>query len=415
MHWWDKFDQFLTRKRLFYAWIAGGAFYLAWLVSVLLGAGNMDLAGQVAGTDYVQFYAAGKTLLERGEAFLYDFNVQREIEEAVAGQGLEGFHAFIAPPFATWLFVPLAILPYGWSYAAFCLSMLLVLWLSMRLLDNNFHPISFIWALSWFPVFANFSFGQNGIVSLFILGLTYALWVKGKHFYSGIIFSLMLYKPQLATGVILLWLLDYSRSWKSLAGLAVGATGLAGLSYAFMPQATQDYLVVVQKILPTIDDWEGFPHWHSYTLRTFFFLISRNGTLSSMAALLITAFAIFIFIKFWRINRSDLSLIFAAAVCLTILAAPHALVYDWTILLLPAIVLWNQHPQMRSFWKVNYSLTWAATYVSSVLTVLQLKFLPLAIQISVPVLFIVLFYLHRAIVDTDFKTLLIPAPVNSDQ
>lgn len=395
MPFWNKLDQFLTRKRLLYAWIAGGAFYLAWLVSVLLGPGNMDLAGQLVGTDYVQFYAAGKTLVEKGQAYLYDFNVQREIEEVVAGQELEGFHAFITPPFAAWLFAPLAILPYGLSYAAFCLFMLLLLWLSLRLLDNHFRPISIIWALSWFPVFANFSFGQNGIVSLFILCLTYALWARGKHLYSGIVFSLMLYKPQLATGVILLWLLDYRRSWKSLAGFAVGAASLAGLSYVFMPQATQDYLVVVQKILPTIDDWEGFPHWHSYTLRTFFFLISRNGTLSSLAALSISTAAVFYFIKLWKINRDEPALMFAAAVCLTIFAAPHALVYDWTILLLPAIVLWNEHPQMRKFWKVIYSLVWIATYVSSVLTIMQLRLLPIAIQISVPVFFLVLFYTYR--------------------
>ncbi len=406
MSWWTRIDNLLTPKRLSYSWIAGGAFYLAWLVSILLGPGNMDLANQVVGTDYVQFYAAGKTILERGEADLYDFNVQREIEETVAGQELEGFHAFITPPFVVWLYTPLSILPYSWSYFAFCLFSLALLWLSLRILNKDFSIKSLVWVLTWFPVFANFSFGQNGILSLFILCLTYALSVRRNYFLSGIVFSLMLYKPQLAFGVVFLWILDYRRSWKSLAGFLLGCLGLVGISYLFMPQATQNYLFVIQKILPSIDDWQGFPHWHSYTLRTFFFLISRNSMLTNLLTMALTIFVAIIFIKLWRLERDNLSLMFPAAICLTIFTAPHALVYDWTILLLPAIVYWNQHPQMRRFWKIIFSLVWIAAYVSSVLTMLQLRLLPFAVQISVLALFIVLYYMYRVFAKKDFDPLL---------
>jgi hypothetical protein len=73
MPWWTTFDRRLYPNRLAYAWLAGGALWFGWFLSLLHGAGKFDLAGQVVGTDYVQFYAADSTV-QRGEgARLYDF------------------------------------------------------------------------------------------------------------------------------------------------------------------------------------------------------------------------------------------------------------------------------------------------------------------------------------------------------
>ena len=74
MPWWTTIDRRLNPDRMAYALLAGGVLWFAWFLSLLLGAGKFDLAGQVVGTDYVTFYAAGSTL-QRGEgARLYDFD-----------------------------------------------------------------------------------------------------------------------------------------------------------------------------------------------------------------------------------------------------------------------------------------------------------------------------------------------------
>ena len=116
MTWWMKLDRILTSRRLTYAWIAGGVLWFAWLINCLLGPGNMDLAGKVVGTDYLQFYTAGVTLRQGQSANLYNFAYQRQLEQTIAGPALTSFHAFITPPFLAWLFVPFTFLPYIWSF-----------------------------------------------------------------------------------------------------------------------------------------------------------------------------------------------------------------------------------------------------------------------------------------------------------
>ena len=98
MPWWSTFDRRLNPTRLSYAWLAGSALWIGWFLSLLLGAGKFDLAGQVAGTDYVQFYAAGSTL-QRGEgAHLYDFEYQKKLEQDIVGKTFGGWHVFTTPP-----------------------------------------------------------------------------------------------------------------------------------------------------------------------------------------------------------------------------------------------------------------------------------------------------------------------------
>ncbi len=109
--------RWLTPRRLSYAWLAGGVLWLAWLGSVLLGPGNLDLAGQPVGTDFLEFYAAGATLLRGESARLYDRDYQARLQQEIIGPGLRAYYAFITPPFFAALFVPLALLPYGLAFA----------------------------------------------------------------------------------------------------------------------------------------------------------------------------------------------------------------------------------------------------------------------------------------------------------
>ena len=127
-------QRFLTPRRLNYAWIAGAVLWLAWLLSIVLGPGNVDLAGQVVGTDYLQFYTAGYTLRSGESARLYDMAYQARLEQELIGPELRAYHAFITPPFLAWLFVPFASLPYGVSFALWSLLGLAGLGLSLHLL-----------------------------------------------------------------------------------------------------------------------------------------------------------------------------------------------------------------------------------------------------------------------------------------
>jgi hypothetical protein len=56
-----------------YTFITGGVLWFAWMISVLFGPANLDLVGQVFGTDYLQFYSAGVTLRQGQSTTLYNF------------------------------------------------------------------------------------------------------------------------------------------------------------------------------------------------------------------------------------------------------------------------------------------------------------------------------------------------------
>jgi hypothetical protein len=399
MPWWSTFDRGLNSTRLSYAWLAGGALWFSWLLSLLLGAGKFDLAGQVAGTDYVQFYAAGSTLQKGEGARLYDFEYQKKLEQDIVGKTFGGHHAFITPPFFAWVFVPLSLLPYMWSFAIWSLLGLVCLFLSLHWIDAAQPWRWFGWALVWFPVFASISFGQNSLLSLGILSLTYFLWCRDRRFLAGLACSLVLYKPQLVLGVGFLWLLEWRRDWQALAGLAVGGALLAGLSFGLLPESSRLYMEISRNVLPGMARQEGFPFWHAHTPRAFWLLLMPGiPALSEALALVSTVVGMVVFLLFWRRLRNEPALLFAAAICLTLWITPHAMIYDWTILLIPAILFWERRPDRRGLWKVLFALIWVATLLSGPFTLAQSKMLPFAVQVSIPVLTFALYNAYRNLV-----------------
>jgi len=399
MPWWSTFDRQLNSTRLAYAWLTGSALWFAWFLSLLLGVGKFDLAGQMVGNDYVQFYAAGSTL-QRGEGVrLYDFEYQKKLEQNIVGKTFDGYRAFITPPFFAWVFVPLSLIPYTLSFATWSFLGLACLWLSLHWIGAAQPRRWFGWALTWFPVFASISFGQNSLLSLGILSLTYFLWCRDRHLLAGLVCSLVLYKPQLALGVGFLWLLNWRRDWKALAGLAVGGTLLAGLSFGLLPESSRLYMELSRKWLPGIARQEGFPLWHAHTPRAFWLLLMPGiSALSEALALLSAGAGIVVFIFFRRKMRGEPALLFAGAICLTLWITPHAMIYDWSILLIPAVLVWEKRPDGRGLWKVLFALIWAATFLSGPLTRAQMKILPFAVQVSLPILLFALYNAYRNLV-----------------
>jgi alpha-1,2-mannosyltransferase len=383
---------------MIYPWITGGVLWVTWLFSILLGPGKMDLAGQVIGTDFLQFYASGTTVLHGNGEYLYDFSYQSQLEQAIAGPELTSFHAFITPPFLAWLFVPFSVVPYVPSFILWSMLGLIFLFVSFKLLSTEKLTKSFLWSLTWFPIFAAISFGQNSLMSLFLFSLTYWLWRKDKLLAAGLVSSLLLFKPQMILGIGILWLFDFRKNWKTLLGLSVGGVTLVAVSFWLMPVASKAYFELARDFLPRLISSEQFPIWHLHSLRGFWLLLlPGHVSLAESISLILSIAGIVTFFYFWRKNRNEPATLFAAAICLTIWISPHAMIYDWSILLIPAVLLWQRHSEKRNLWKPLFASIWIATFISGPFTYIQLKFLPIAIQISIPVLFLVYFVTYQYI------------------
>ena len=389
-------------RRLAYAWVVGAALWGGWLLSVGLGSGGVDLAGQVIGTDYLQGYTAGVTLRLGEGARLYDFAYQSALQQAIIGPRLQDFHAFITPPFLAWLFVPLSAFPYPLSFALWSLIGLLCLGASLRLLAAPHAARVFAWSLTWFAVFSALTFGQNSLLSLALLSLTYGLWRKGRLWLAGLAASLLLYKPQLLVGVGLLWLWQWRRDGRALLGLAAGGAVLLGLSLWQLPAASRAYVGLSRTLLPHLTEWAEFPTWHLHTLRGFWHLLwPRNLALADALWLVGSALGVAGCVHLWRRGREQPALLFAAATVLTLWVAPHGMIYDWTLLLLPAVLLWQHQPRLRPRLKVAFAAIWAVSLISGPLTFWQMQTLPLAVQISVPVGGMVVYSLYSALRDPE--------------
>ena len=209
--------------------------------------------------------------------------------------------------------------------------------------------------------------------------------------------GLLLYKPQLLLGISLLWLLVLPKSWRALAGLAVTSTTLIIGSFYLMPQAMYQYIFYTQKIASNLMRVEGFPIWNAHAVQSFWLGIFPNHlTLTQILYLICALAGIIYFIIFWR-STANKNLHFAAAICLTVWITPYIMIYDWVLLVIPGIIFWQECEQQRDQLKVLFAFLWVTMFFSTALTFAQWSLLGRAIQISIPALLVVFFYLFREI------------------
>jgi hypothetical protein len=384
-----KINFLLTPKRLKYPWLIGGALWAGWLLNILIGKGNTDLAGHLVGTDFVAFYTAGKIILMGRSPELYSLELAHTIQQQLYGGFSLNFNPYLNPPHYALLMAPFAWIPYPWAPLIWIALGLAGLRLSIKLLGAEHPTHTFFLALTWLPVFYAASFGQNAFLSLLIFSLTYFLWKRNHHLFAGLIFSLLFYKPQFLIGVGLFWLLDWRRNWKALLGLGIGCLIQIFINFWLLPGATQAYLSYALKINSNLMSVEGFPMWNAFSVQAFWLaLLPGCKGLAQALYFLCALFFLYFFLKFLKKNRNHQAVMFSAAVAWLVLTIPYIMVYDWTLLLVPAILLWENAQHLRPQWRASYAFLWVITFISSVLTFAMLHFLPFAIQISIPALFL---------------------------
>jgi hypothetical protein len=91
-------------------------------------------------------------------------------------------------------------------------------------------------------------------------------------------------------------------------------------------------------------------------------------------------------LRFWRRHGGDRSLMFAAAMFVTLWASPHTMTYEWGLAVIPALLLWDRRPDLRQTWLPLFAVAWAVLFISTPLTKAQLTLTGFAIQLSVPIM-----------------------------
>jgi hypothetical protein len=376
----------ILEPRLRYAWIFGAATWCSWLATLAVNGSLAVPDGLLFGLDYLAFYTAGLVVRQGDSARLYDAAFLHELQRELVG--IEGVMPFLNPPFFAYLFVPLALVPFAISLCVWTAASFAGLWLSFRALGAPRPLVALNWSLCFLPVFATIKNGQNSILTLVLFCLTYRLLRSHRPFAAGFVAGCLVYKPQLLLGLGVLWALEWRRYWRAIVGLALAGSLWAGLCWIALPEASREYVHYSRTTLSNILDAPNSPARIHHTVRACGRLLFGNPALADAIHAVGAAVGIGGFVWLWRRQEGNLPVLFAASVLLLVWTTPYALIHDWTVLLIPAVLLYEHAPQLRSGWIVLHAAVFLASYVSMGLVRLQQHFLGLAVQISVPVLFL---------------------------
>jgi hypothetical protein len=295
--------------------------------------------------------------------------------------------AFRNPPFYALLYLPTAGLSYPASAWIWTAVSAVALGLGVRWLGGGWAATG--WALTGVPVFAAFNYGQNSLLSFAILAASYRLLSRDHRFAAGLVAGLLWFKPPLLLGLVIWGLLDLRKLWPAAVGVVVTGAVLTLGSYPLLPDAWRGFV----GSLPANAAFNNFDQWKVHTPRAFWGMLLPGVAGWPTVLWVVTAAAgVAAFVRVWRANRDDVPVLFGASTLLMLWVSPHALIYEWAVAVVPAVLWRHARPDLRGRWLVLFAAAWAVLFVSTDAGMVQnwvQKRLgvehPVIVQISIPV------------------------------
>lgn len=278
-------------------------------------------------TDFVNVYAAGRLALEGHPAWAYDWDLNKQVQVAVLGQGYRGHFAWHYPPPFLFVATALACLPYAVAYAAWPLISLVPFLMAMRAIVGR--SFGLLLAVGFPVVLTNVWIGQNGFLTAALVGGTLLL-MPVRPVLAGVCLGLLTYKPQY--GILFPLVLIATAQWRVFVSAAITALALAGASWlAFGAESWIGFMhglpLVEQAFLS-----EGRADWGK--LQSIFATVRYFGGSEQLAWLLqilLTAAVAVLLVALWR-SRTRYCLKAAALAAGALLATPYLFFYDVMVL-----------------------------------------------------------------------------------
>jgi len=386
--------------------------FVAWGISIAVGKGLTDIAGNVIGADFMHFYTAGKFYLTGRINQLYDIGAQAAFQKNLLAPILfNGVYYFIYPPFTTVLCAPFALGSYLTGLFLWWGVGLLALALSLFLLKRELSTLKghstgrlFLISFCFFPTIAWFLYGQNTALTLLLYTLIFVMLRRQNELLAGMALGLLLYKPQLAIAIGTMLFIKWR--WRVLIGGIVGAGMWIAIGLAISPFMMKEYLRLIPWLLRFQRQHDIVPTWGNHSFYGFAALLFdsfwKRG--ADILGLLLTVVGIVVLAILWHRTgwkpgtRSwDMKL--AATFALGLLISPHLYLYDLMLLLLPLAIVWSYYPHGTSDRPLDGGplLVWTALlyvvcFIGSYISLAQIWLgaligLPkVALQLSVPII-----------------------------
>lgn len=303
-------------------------------------------------SDFLNFYAAG-TLVRQGKGpVLYRRETQDPVLEPLLG--IKSPQYFLHPPFEAALLAPLSYLSPEHAFVVWSLFSIGLMGLLPLVLKDSVpliarRPYLPLLGFAFYPVVIALGLGQDSVVLLFVLSLSYVLMKGGKDFWSGVALALAAVKFQYV--VIFLFLLLCWRKFRLVAGCVLGCISLAGASILIVgAHGMVEYVAFVRDfnahtgygaLKPALMvNWRGVlagleltGHWR---------LAWWVGELLLFLVGLVSV----------RVSRNLATnhLVFALAVAIAVAASPYAYFPDTTILWLPILLAVDYAAGIKQTW-----------------------------------------------------------------
>ena len=370
-------------RRWPFAVIAGVLVWVTWLGGIGLGGsklekgegdrfshlvfgepnGERDMIGQLVSIDHLAFYSPARMIREGREADIYDhYKIYAYQKSVFHPRSWESLEAYRNPPFYALLYLPTTGLTYAASAWIWSGVSLAALALGIYFLRPERYWRTLSWSLTFMPVFATLSYGQNSLLSFAILCGTYRLLAMKRPFLAGLVAGLLWFKPPLLIGLVLWGLFDLRRLWPAALGVVVSGFILTAVSYLAVPDAWHAFI----KTLGENAKFDNFEWWKMHNPRSFWrLLLPRLPEAHTPLWLPFVALGAFGFWRVWSRNRTNVPTAFGASVALMLWASPHTMIYEWAVALIPAILWWNHAPKHRTSWQVLFALAWVVLFVGT--------------------------------------------------
>jgi len=184
-------------------------------------------------TDFRQLYVAGYMARTGHLHQLYDLELQHSLQNALVSPE-QNVLPFNHPSFEALWFAPLSILPYKFAFFAWLAANLFLLGLSLRLIRRAVHELDHNkWLqaaifLAFVPVQVALMQGQDSLLMLAILSVTFLLLCRNRESAAGAVLAVGLFKFQIVVPIAFLFLLK--RRWKFVGAFAAAGASLAAIS-----------------------------------------------------------------------------------------------------------------------------------------------------------------------------------------
>jgi hypothetical protein len=308
--------------------------------------------------DFASFYLAGRILLERPPAELFDLEAQRAFQQQTDEFS---FKPYIHPPFEAFLFLPFSLLRYevalwiwfGLNFLSVAVLPWVLPWVLPRLYSASAtrHPLILsVCIISFYPIYLCLLNGQDSILFLWVLLLFFSSWRLGKYGLAGSLLGLTFIKPHLAVLLALPFLIQ--RKTRGLLCLALCGCTLWLVSAAWLGTGWTFAYVDLLKEAGTHDSLEATaPSARAHLRQRPATMHNWIGQLSALGLDQIHGFGgagvlgllvLLLQVMIWKSKgtQSDpwFALRFASNTLLALLASFHLYMYDLAIGFLPLLV-----------------------------------------------------------------------------